>query len=64
MADWNPYYLAYARSRRMAPEAIQARDRRIWLGFAAVNFAIWLDRRWREWDALTGRKVEFHSNEE
>lgn len=48
----NPRYRAYARAHA-EPDAVAMvrKDRRRWPGGVMAGFILWIDARWREWDA-------------
>lgn len=43
--EWNPYFVAYARSQGRTPAEEIARHR-LW------EYTEWIAARWREWDAI------------
>lgn len=64
MTDFQPRYIAYARSHGREPEAQLAHDRERWPGGANTGFIVWVSRRWREWanqtDTDLGHRTDAH----
>lgn len=52
-------YVAYARAHDMAPEAMDAHDNERFPGGCMAGYITWINDRWREWEALTGRRQPY-----
>jgi len=65
VTDWNPRFVAYARSHGNSPEAQLELDAEQWPGGKMAGFVLWISERWREWrsDNRRGRD-DFLSNED
>lgn len=53
-AEWNPYYLAYARAHGRHPEAQLAADRERWPGGRMCGFILWSGEQRRAFIAKHG----------
>lgn len=56
MTDFQSRYVAYARSHGREPAAQIAHDAERWPTAPNVGFITWLDARWAEWSAVSGRE--------
>lgn len=53
--EWNPRFVCYARAHNQTPAGMLDLDEQRWPGGKMVGFITWINRRWREWEAKTGR---------
>lgn len=53
--EWNPRYVAYARSHGHGPEQMLAADRKAHPGACMMEFIFWVQRAWREWEPDEGK---------
>ena len=61
--EYNPRYIAYARSQGRGPEEQKAHDREAWPGGYAAGFMLWLREQWNAWSAETGeRRLGHHGD--
>lgn len=51
---WNPWYVEYAHSNRLAPEIQYARDRTRYPGYPMLGYSQWIIKRWKEYRAERG----------
>ena len=55
--DYNPRYVAYARSHGHTPDAMLETDNREWPGGCMTGFMLWLGARWTDFEKLKAAKV-------
>jgi hypothetical protein len=48
-AEWNPRYVAYARTQKRTPEVMLVKDRERYPGGSMCGFMLWLRERWAVW---------------
>jgi hypothetical protein len=53
--EWNPRFVAYARSQGHAPEAQLALDNATYAGGSMTGFVLWVGQQWRDFYRETGR---------
>ena len=57
--DWNPRYVAYAKSKGNSPEKQLEEDKEY-----MAEFMIWINSKWDEWHKAIGKRKEFHTLED
>lgn len=59
--QWNPRYVAYAKSKGNSPDEQLAKDTDEFPGGCMVSFSIWIRSKWAEWHKAIGEHKEIHT---
>lgn len=58
--DWNPNYLAYAKSKNLTPEACMAKDTEEYPGGKMTGFILWMSQQTIEFDKINRPADTYH----